>query len=183
MAGESTLRLFVAVYPPLEMAGTLLEAVERLSLPAHRPAPPEQVHLTLQFIGDTPGRDVERVVESVGRAVSGLPGFSLGPRRLISLPERGRPRLIAAETDAPGTLLELRHRLATRLARNARERAGDRFRPHLTLCRFSTGDAPRIDQPVSVGVFEVGAVLLMRSVLLPGGAVHREVVRVPLESV
>jgi 2'-5' RNA ligase len=86
-------------------------------------------------------------------------------------------------TDAPAPLLELQRRLAHRLARSPRAKAGDRFLPHLTLCRFSGGArAPRIDEPTDISAFAVDHVMLMRSVLRPSGAEHSEVARVALEA-
>jgi RNA 2',3'-cyclic 3'-phosphodiesterase len=122
----------------MDVARLLLAQVERLALPPEtRLTPAEQVHMTLQFIGDTPASEMEATMESVRRAAAVLPAFTLNLRRLMRLPERGPARLIAAETDAPPALLELQRRLASRLARNVRARAGDRFTPHMTLCRFA----------------------------------------------
>lgn len=170
----SNLRLFVAVYPPLDVARAMVDAVERLSI-AGRMTPIEQVHMTVQFIGDTPAREMESVIESVARSAAGLERFVLTPRRLMSLPERGAARLIAAEMDAPAALLEMHRRLAHRLARNVRERAGDRFLAHMTLLRYKAGGA-RVDAALNAPGFEVREVSLMRSVLGPAGARH-EVVR------
>lgn len=173
----STLRLFVAVHPPPEVACALLEALTPLRLPAHRPVPAPQIHLTLQFIGDTPAKRLAEVVESVERSCAGLEAFMLTPRKLIALPQTGPARLVAVETDAPAALLELHRRLAHRLAKNARERPGDRFLPHLTLCRFATpGPSPEsLPAPLIIGSFQVRHVTLLRSVLLPEGADHRPV--------
>jgi len=82
------LRLFVAVYPPPATARVLLEVLAGLDLPPHRLVPPEQVHLTLQFIGDTPTSKLAAVTETVRRAAGGLEGFPMTPQRLITLPER-----------------------------------------------------------------------------------------------
>src|SRR5688572_27304408 len=133
---SSNLRLFVGIYPPREVAEAMLNAMAELKLPAHRPTLCEQVHLTLQFIGDTPARELDATIESVERGAAGLSAFELSAERLIQLPERGPARLVAAQTDAPPTLVELHRRLAMRLARNVRDRNEERFRPHLTLCRF-----------------------------------------------
>jgi 2'-5' RNA ligase len=178
---ETTLRLFVAVYPPAADAHAMLRAMRRLRPPPHRETPVEQVHLTLQFIGEVERRDLGDVIESVERSASGLEPFALRPERLITLPERGRPRLIAARTDTPSSLLELQRRLATRLARNARARAGDRFMPHFTLCRFTHGADPEpLEEVLRLRAFRVEAVHLVRSVLMPEGAEHAPVHQVPL---
>ncbi|MCL4742156.1 MAG: RNA 2',3'-cyclic phosphodiesterase [Phycisphaerales bacterium] len=173
-------RLFVAVYPPAETVRALRRAVNRLTLGVGRDTPAEQVHLTLLFIGDrTPG-ELPAIAESVERSCAGFSAFPLTPRRLITLPERGPARLIAAETDAPAPLVEIQRRLAARLARNARD--ARRFRPHLTLVRFRPGDRPaRVDEPVECEPFLVDRVALTRSVLTASGAEHRQVAAVRLE--
>lgn len=177
--GDASVRLFVAVYPPAETVRSLRRAVNRPGLGAVRATPPEQVHLTLLFIGDRAPRELAAVAESVERSCAGFDAFTLTPRRLITLPERGPARLIAAETDAPASLTEIQRRLAKRLARNARD-AG-RFRPHLTLVRFRPGDRPaRVDEPVECEPFVVDRVVLVRSVLKSSGAEHREVAAVAL---
>jgi 2'-5' RNA ligase len=180
----SNVRLFVAAYPPPDIARLLLAQVQRLALPPKaRLTPVEQVHMTLQFIGDTPSGEMEATMESVRRAAAGLPAFPLVLQRLIRLPERGPARLIAAETDAPPTLLELQRRLATRLARNVRARASGRFTPHLSVCRFAAPQ-PSFSMPESAvampGSFNVDRIHLMRSALSNAGATHHETLVVPL---
>ncbi|MHC4416506.1 MAG: RNA 2',3'-cyclic phosphodiesterase [Planctomycetota bacterium] len=178
---RANLRLFVAVYPPVELARDLVDALAPIELPTHRTVSSDQVHLTLQFIGDTPEARLASTIEAVQRAAAGLPSFELVPQRLITLPRRGRPRLVAAETDRPPTLFELQRRLATRLARQARRDPGDRFRPHLTLCRFRAPAAiPGIDEPLDLPSFPVRRIVLMRSTLAPDGARHHEVAACPL---
>ncbi|MBX3358205.1 MAG: RNA 2',3'-cyclic phosphodiesterase [Phycisphaeraceae bacterium] len=189
MPGSDSLRLFVAVYPPPEAARSLLAALAAptiaASLPAHRRTPPEQVHLTLAFLGSVSKRHVAGVTESVERSCSGLPPFSLAPRRLITLPQGQPHRLAAVETDAPPPLLELVTRLTSRLLRNPRPRPADRFLPHLTLCRFNhpVGERPvrsSLDHPLVEPPFAIDRIRLMRSVLLPSGAEHREIAAFPL---
>jgi 2'-5' RNA ligase len=145
--------------------------------------PAEQVHLTLQFIGDTPAAEMDATIESVRRAAAGLSGFTLALESLIRLPERGPARLIAAQTNAPATLMELQKRLAHRLAHQPRARAGDKYRPHITLCRFASPEkrcCVDADAPEIRGSFAVDRIALMRSVLSHEGAMHREVEAVEL---
>lgn len=161
----------------------MVALLDRLPLGAHRATPVEQVHLTLQFVGDTPSSRVEGVVETVRRAAGGIQGFELIPLRLITLPARGSARLAAIETDAPPPLLELQRRLASRLARRPRKETGDGFLPHLTLCRFREGaQAVRVEETVGMVGFRAPEVLVMRSVLRPAGSEHAEVARIALES-
>lgn len=176
MHPRGSLRLFVAVYPPTETASGLVRRLAGLDIPAHRATPTGQCHLTLQFIGDTAPARLSEVVESVERSAAGLEAFDLCPMRLVSLPHRGPARLVAAETDAPATLLELQRRLVHRLARRPRGRGEERFFPHLTLCRFrSPTRIEPIEVPIQAEAFRVDRVVLMESRLSPGGAEHREV--------
>ena len=114
------MRLFVGIYPPQQSAPFLFETLDSLTLPPHKIVPLEQLHLTVHFIGEVVSRDIDRTIESVSRSVAGLKSFSLSPLNLISLPRRGRARLMAIETDRPSALLEIQRRLVSRLARNAR---------------------------------------------------------------
>lgn len=192
----ANLRLFVAAHPPVAVAAAAIEAIAALELPPHRLTPTEQVHLTLQFIGDTPVKDLEQTLESVRRAASGIGAFTLSPQRYITLPQRGRPRLVALETDAPGQVLELHRRLAHRLAGSPRKDAADKFLPHLTLARFQRGEPARpgrpgdakagevalhrVEAPSELPPFSVEEIAVMRSVLRPEGAQHVEVEAVSL---
>lgn len=178
----SNLRLFVAAYPPEALARELVERVATMTLPpGSRIVAADHVHMTLQFIGDMPAAKMESVRESIERSASGLARFTLALKRLIVLPQRGPGRLIAAETGAPPALLELHDRLAKRLARNAREKASDRFLPHVTLCRFASPTRGfNLSDAVLQGSFEIDRIMLMRSTLWHGGATHHELLSVPL---
>ncbi len=180
-----TLRLFVALYPPPAAAQQLLAFLPSLPLPSHKPTPLDQLHLTLLFIGETDLRQLPQVQESVERAASGLPAFTLTPQRLTTLPSPSSPRtparLLACETSWPPHAAELQRRLAQRLARNVKQRDSAAFHPHITLARFSTPN-PRaaIDQPLAMHPFAVGEVVLVQSVLSTGGAKHTAVMRAGL---
>ncbi|MCK6476404.1 MAG: RNA 2',3'-cyclic phosphodiesterase [Phycisphaerales bacterium] len=178
----TSLRLFVAIYPPPDLAKQLIDALPALDLPDHRPSPVEQVHLTLHFIGDIDARQLEDVRESVRRAAAGLPKFELVPQRLMTLPQHGPVRLVACETDLPPVLAELHQRLVRRLARNPRDH--QRFAPHMTLCRFKTPTVrPGVDHALdseNFPPFGIESLRLMRSKLLTSGAQHEVVMTADL---
>ena len=176
------LRLFVAVYPPAELVVELQARLAELELPRHRLTPREQVHLTLQFIGDVPLPELEAVLECVRRSAEGIHRADLTPLRLIGLPKRGRTRLIAAETNAPPSLVELQRRLATGLELDPQRARAARFLPHLTLCRFRapTKILP-VEAPLSAPGFPVREVRVMQSILRPEGAEHSDLASFALQ--
>lgn len=187
---RDTLRLFVSLAPPADVARALLEALAPLNLPRHRVVPVEQVHLTLVFVGSTPAREAKPsgpIVESVERSCSGLAPFDLRPTRLITIPHHppsAPPRLIAAETDSPATLLELQRRLAVRLTRVKHPGKPERFLPHITLCRFpdQTAQPPAGPwlAPLDVPPFRVERIALVNSTLTAAGSMHQTIREFPL---
>jgi 2'-5' RNA ligase len=177
-----SLRLFIAVYPPPAVVSLLHACVASMTLPEHKPVTPEQVHITLLFLGDRRAKSLAEIEGSIESSCKGVRACIVRPRRLVTLPlpQKGPARLIAAETDAPPPLLELQKRLANRLA--SRERRGATFLPHLTLARFAGAGAEvgvRVEEPIASPEhvqFEVRSVCLVKSTLHPLGARH-EVVR------
>jgi 2'-5' RNA ligase len=171
---DSGLRVFIAAYPPSPVVDMLAARAADLDLPAHRVTPLDQVHLTLQFVGEVDRRELERVIESAERAAAGVGSFEVVPNRLICLPERGPARLIAAAAPEVSPLTELTRRLAARLARKPGK--GRRFLPHLTLLRFRASARDfSMDEAIEPTPFTVDRIAVMRSTLTKGGAEHREV--------
>jgi len=179
-AKKRSARLFVALYPPTDVAQALLARLPADELPPHRTTPVHKVHLTALFVGEVDTRELERVKESVESAARGVRRFELQPLHLSPLPSgKDDARLVAAITDAPSPLLELHERLAHRLA-NTRKHEG-RFLAHLTLCRFARPAAVDVATPLTdLPSFRVDSISLMQSRLGPDGAEHRGLARVPL---
>jgi 2'-5' RNA ligase len=127
-------RLFVALDLP-DRVRKALAAWGRAELvdPALRPIPPENLHITLAFLGWC----AEKQVGEIGEAVAA----SVGPAPLVELrdpeqrPRRGRARIFALPAVSPGTeLLEagLRERLVEGRFYKPEKRP---FWPHLTVAR------------------------------------------------
>ena len=174
-------RLFIAAYPPLEVAQSLLDAA-RPTLPANaKPVAAEQVHLTMLFIGSVRRVEMNELLESVDRAASGRGTCRLTLRTLGVLPETGEPRLLAALGEADGNLLEVQKRLAARLARLRPKAERDRFLPHLTLARFAPASSLLPETAIEPIAWTIRELRLMDSHLRPSGAVHTLVHTSPLE--
>jgi 2'-5' RNA ligase len=182
-------RLFVAAYPPPALLDLCQERLAALELPRHRKTPREQIHLTLHFIGETPKQDMDAVLESVERSVTGLEPCTLTAEQLIVLPRHGPGRLIAAQTDTPPSLLELHRRLVQRLARSPRQQPAKGYLPHLTLCRFrsptpfflGTEESPLGETDPAQRKLPLEEVVVVRSILHPEGVEHRRIARFPLK--
>lgn len=173
-------RLFIAIYPPIDVAYALLDLLPRPRPPMVRLVPPEQIHLTLLFLGDRSDREQESVRESVKRATAGISPFQMRVSSLALLPNAQASRLVAATTDLPTGLAELQRRLSVRLAKRPRT-AQRAYTPHLTIARGSGMGSMGLEVGMAECAFEAGVVLLVESVLRPMGAEHRVLERFPLE--
>lgn len=185
---QATFRLFVALVPDAPAATLLHDAAAAMAarLPPHRLIPSEQLHMTLAFIGDTRAKEVREVKESVDRSCAGLEPFTLTALRIATIPtpeDGGPPRLIAAVTDAPPTLLEIQRRLAQRLTKPKKNGRRSRFLPHLTLARYRHGEtSDAIDQQLETPIaWRVSRCMLFSSVLTAGGSVYEAVHTARLE--
>ncbi|HZW05577.1 MAG TPA: RNA 2',3'-cyclic phosphodiesterase [Phycisphaerales bacterium] len=176
---QATLRLFVALLPDAASAGALQAAAVAMGgrLPPHRSIPAEQLHMTLAFIGETRAKEVREVKESVDRSCAGLEPFTLTAERIVTIPtpeDGGPPRLIAAVTDAPPTLLEVHRRLVQRLTRPKKNGRRSRFLPHLTLARYRHGEtSDALDDLLPTPVaWRVSGVTLYASTLTASGSIY-----------
>jgi 2'-5' RNA ligase len=94
-------RLFVALDLP-EGVRNGLEAWGREALadPALRPVRPENLHITLAFLGYRPEKEIERVAAAVEASVAPAPLIEM--LEPVARPARGKPRLFALPALSPG---------------------------------------------------------------------------------
>jgi RNA 2',3'-cyclic 3'-phosphodiesterase len=131
------IRSFVALPLPDPVLDALVAA--QAGLPAGRPLPRENMHLTLAFLGEHPMPVVEDVHHALGTIRA--PAFDLALAGL-GLFGGDRPRVLHAEIAPDPGLKHLRAKVlqAARDAGLEFDRA--RFHPHVTLARFGTGLTP-----------------------------------------
>jgi 2'-5' RNA ligase len=134
-------RLFVALTPPEEAVADLDSFLDvRRAAAPFRWALPEQLHLTLAFLGEVAEHRLDELLERLARAAGRRTRFEATISGGGAFPNAGRARVLWAgvETSESGAT-EL-----TRLASGARAAAvksgivvdGARFRPHITVARL-----------------------------------------------
>ena len=162
MTAGPAARLFVAVWPPSEVADALA-ALPRPVLPGLRWTTPDQWHVTLRFLGTVA---VDDAVEAFRRIELGRPAVAtLGPvvgrfgSRVLQVPVTGLEALAAATVGATAAL--------------GKAPADRSFTGHLTLARVRRPGAvdlrPLTGAPVS-GRWVVGELTLVRSHTAAAGA-------------
>ncbi len=143
------MRSFIAIPMPDEISKALAPVQD--ALPFGRIVSPENLHLTLAFLGEV----VEPMLEEVHFALQTLrhPDFEI---TLSGLDTFGgdRPAVLNITARATAKLTELHRRIRSRLHGVGLQTARHRFVPHVTLARFGRGMTP--DEAGRIGRFLAG---------------------------
>jgi RNA 2',3'-cyclic 3'-phosphodiesterase len=178
------LRLFIAVDLPAELRPVVARLLQGIG--GARWTRPEQLHITLRFLGDTPEDQLDDLRARLRQVRT--PHFELTLRGTGVFPPVGgrKPaRILWLGLDPPEPLQTLKHAVDGVLGPDP-ETAKRGFSPHLTLARFPT--RPRNDLDTFLGEhagfdgdrFVVSDFHLYRSTLRPQGALHEIVESYPL---
>ncbi len=140
---------------------------------------PENIHLTLKFLGELSPARAEEVAEVLKGAAEGLEPFTLTASGVKGFPNLTRPRVLWVGIEDNEALLSLYEEIEQTLSYIGIEKETRPFRAHLTLCRIRSSEGSRTigasargpGSDINVG-FSVDSFELFKSVLKPGGAVH-----------
>ena len=186
LISKALMRCFLAIDLPSALKDAICSATigarRALGPDIVRWIPPQNIHLTLKFLGDTAATSLEHIRSALEAEVPHFKHFNLGLNGLGAFPNAKRPRVLWIGLEAPAALISLQHELdmaTSRLGYASEERG---FSPHLTIGRVrpnvSTAGVLSIRQvlegaPVGwLGTLPVGAVHLYKSELLPAGSVY-----------
>ena len=185
------MRIFVAINLTDEVRRRLYAGVGDLRAADFpiRWVPPENIHLTLKFLGEVPPEDVDEVGAALREALAGAKAFDLRVAGLGAFPSRRNPRVVWAGVDGGRQLEDVHERVEGALALLGYAKEERAFHPHLTLGRVRRRSEPSRLQGLDAALerieFEAvspaGSVDVMKSELAPTGAEHEVVAQVDLE--
>jgi 2'-5' RNA ligase len=135
------MRLFVAI----DLPWTLRERLASLSgvgIPGARWVPVENLHLTLRFIGETPGHRAE----DIDHALAALRGrsFSITLAGVGTFGRSGRSTSLWIGVERNPQLDHLQNKIETALQRCGLEPERRRFQPHVTLARLDNATESKL---------------------------------------
>jgi len=178
------IRAFIAINLPPTVRARLAQLERELEVAfvagAARWVRPEQIHLTLKFLGDVPEESLSDLEAALRRACASSAPLELRAEGLGCFPHARNPRVLwvglLGDLDR---LEELRARVEEQTRHWSARDAARPFQPHLTIARVKDlrlADRRRLGEKiaaharVSLGGWRVDRVDLMQSVLSKHGA-------------
>jgi 2'-5' RNA ligase len=192
--GVGNHRLFVALEPPEAVRRRLAALTAELRRTAARAADeirwvaPENVHLTLQFLGAVPEERVAAVQAAIRGAAAEARTLGLELRGAGGFPNARRPRVVWVGVGGDvGPLAELAAEVGRRLAPLGFPPEDRPFSPHLTIGRArdrrgAPGLAGALARPVAAdgAPWRASELVLFESHLSPRGPRYEAIARAPL---
>jgi RNA 2',3'-cyclic 3'-phosphodiesterase len=187
-----SLRTFIAVEISAAARAKTIELIGLLSATEAdvKWVEPHNLHLTLQFLGDVPERQIPDVCKAVSRGAREVPPFPLEIRGAGAFPNLGKPRTLwlgAGEGAEP--MADLHDRVAFALAELGFQDEERRFQSHLTIGRVKSvknisllGPLVRQHADFSAGTFEVEKAIVFSSRLDRGGPIYEKLTTANLRS-
>lgn len=182
------MRAFIAVEVSEEVchAVQLLVSELRTTIKGARWISPENLHLTLRFLGDVEEGRLRKMSNELEATAARLPPFRLEFRGFTALPNPRRPRVLCATvTDPPQVIRELHGKIERIVRQYGFPPEERRFKPHLTFARFRKLEkvhrliGPEYEDRI-LGAVRVEDVVLFQSTLKSSGAVYDAMARFPL---
>lgn len=149
---------------------------------------PENLHLTLKFIGALDEEKIESATAIIKNAVFPIKPFDLHYRGVGTFPTEKNPRVVFADIrDEGGVLAKIHERLDNQFVALGVEHEDRKFNAHLTVGRIKTRRNVRrlLEHLNSYQGFDFGSehvtqVVLMKSDLFPEGPVYTKLQGVDL---
>ena len=193
---DQTIRSFIAVELPEAVKTGLQQLQTELTLPQYsfvKCVSPQGIHLTLKFLGNVSSQKITEITRVMEQASQGVSPFQLQITEVGAFPNLRRPRVvwvgIKGDVDK---LVSWQQRIDMGLVPLGFAKEARPFTPHLTLARLrencSPGDRLHFGEMfakahVEVDYnFTVNSLNLMKSQLLPTGAVYSRLAEVKLKS-
>ena len=192
---EQQIRSFIAIELPEEVKSGLRRLQSELTLARYtfvKCVSTEGIHLTLKFLGNISPQKVAEITGVMEQASQGVSPFQLEISEVGGFPNLRQPRVlwvgIKGELDK---LIAWQGRIDNGLVPLGFAKESRPFTPHLTLARLREGCSSQdkrdigelvLKTPVEVNYkVNVNSLNLMRSQLLPGGAVYSRLAEVKLK--
>lgn len=184
------IRTFIAIEVPERIRGGLADGIRslRAGAPLVKWAKPENLHLTLRFLGDVKEDDLEELFDALAAEASALSPFVMEIVGVGAFPNWRHPRVVWAGCgEGAEEAVGLAGAVEAACVRLGYEREKRPFRPHLTLGRVKQpADAAGLEGAVAgleakpFGFLDADAITVFMSDLRRTGPVYAPMARFEL---
>lgn len=181
------IRSFIAIPLPAEVQKNLADFSRQMGLydrsSGLRPVRPDNIHITLKFLGEINQQQVTNLGQCLSEAVAGLTPFQVEIRGIGAFPGwQKAPRVIWVGASPAQPLQQVFKAVESAAVKAGFEAEGRPFSPHLTVARVSLpgsgSSQPVIERLRNLsaeplfGDLQVAEVILFKSVLQAGGPIY-----------
>ncbi|MEW6685748.1 MAG: RNA 2',3'-cyclic phosphodiesterase [Candidatus Edwardsbacteria bacterium] len=178
---EETQRIFVAIELPNNIHQKIANLQKQLKLTGAdvKWVEPENIHLTLKFLGNLMKEKIEILSLGVEEAVKNISNFQIALDRLGAFPSLRRVQIVwVGINEGEKEAINLQEKIEEKLTSLGFEKERRAFVPHLTIGRArSFKKIPELVKEIekvnfSTEKFLVSSVNIMKSVLTPKGPIY-----------
>ena len=163
------MRGFLGIPLPADLAHELTNAAR--DVPSLKAIPPENMHLTIRFLGDIP--DLAKVVDAVRPVAAAHQPFDMILKGVGAFPDTSEARILWVGLDRGDMQAgALAKGVETALVDLGYERERRPFRGHITLGRFKRPQFVSLPRTQSFGAVRADRLVLYQSILSEHGAVY-----------
>lgn len=170
------MRAFIAIPLPEALRVDLFQQTAGLRKRFHKARwiPPENMHITLKFLGEIDTVQSSEIGNLLAEVADGQERFTVSLTGFGCFPPRGRPRVLYIGMDQQSRLRLIADSLEKKLSCLGFPVEG-RFKSHVTLARIKDSVDPGqlfrdVNQIELSGQFDVNRICLVKSILTPSGA-------------
>lgn len=185
------MRCFIAIELPeaVKSALSLIEEEFKKTRADVRWVNPNNIHLTLKFLGNIKEEITEKIKMLIEQICSNYKPFSIEIKDIGMFPNKKSPRVLWVGVEYNELLKTLQNEIDNAMASLGFERESRKFTPHLTLGRFRSArvnelfqEAIKLHEKDSFGSINVESISLMRSDLNPAGARYTKIADISLKT-
>ncbi len=183
-------RTFVAIELPSPIKVRIEKLIHRFqSFQQYRWTTEENLHLTLNFIGNVTQQDISPLCRAIESHIASTPGFAVQLEGCGAFPKIDRPRIVwLGVTEGSIQLQAIYSRIEQLLLEQKYPRDRHPFRPHITIGRLKReGRFPtemkgaiNAETKIEIGAFDVNEVTIYESVLEKSGPRYTPISRFKL---
>lgn len=147
---------------------------------------PENLHITLQFLAEVRGEDIDGMINAVTKALSAsVPPLEITLRTLHWYPDPHRPRVLALDVVPQAELAKLSEIIGNAIKTTGYQIEERPFRAHMTIGRIKTDKIQALNflsevAPPDIGSINIDEVVLFKSEPQPDGSRYVPLYRLPL---